>query len=79
MSKAWLTIKRLLFKSKKKTFDSKLHLTETIIEPIVLHACKIWGGCNKKSKIKVEQFHVSLCKQVLGVGKTTSNIKVLPN
>ena len=28
-------------------------------------------------KIKVEQFHVLLRKQVLGVRKTTSNIKVL--
>lgn len=31
----------------------------------------------KKSKIKVKQFHVSLCKQIIGVTKTTSNKNVL--
>ena len=31
----------------------------------------------KKSKIKLKQFHVSLCKQIIGVTKTTSNKNVL--
>ena len=31
----------------------------------------------KKSKIPVEQYHVSLCKQVLGIRKAASNIQVL--
>ena len=77
MSKAWFAIKSLLFKSKKKTLDTYLHLFETIIKIIALYVCESWGNCNRKSKIKVEQFHMTLCKQVLGVRKTTVNIKVL--
>ena len=67
VSKTWFPMQRLFFKSKKKTLDTYLHL----------YACESWGDCNKKNKIKVEQLHASLFKQVLGVRETTSNRKVL--
>ena len=76
-SKAWFAIPKLLFKSKKKTLDTYLHLIETIIKPIALYACESWDDYDKKGIVKIEQFHVSLCKQVLEVRKTTSNIQVL--
>ena len=69
-------MQRILFKLKKKTLDTYLHLIE-IIKPFALYSCESWGDCDKKSKITVDQFHVPLCKQVLGVRKTTSNTKVL--
>ena len=50
-----------------KQLLSQLHFTLVKAGAIVL----------KKSKIEVEQFHVSLYKQVLGVSETTSNTKVL--
>ena len=50
-----------------KQLLSQLHFTLVKAGAIVL----------KKSKIEVEQFHVSLYKQVLGVWETTSNTKVL--
>ena len=45
--------------------------------PLVFFSVSYLGFMDEKSKIKLEQFHVSLWKQVLGVRKTTSNIQVL--
>ena len=68
---------KIIIQIEKKTLDTHLHLIETIIKLIALYTCENWGDCDKKSKIKLEQFHVLLCKQVLGVRKRTCNIKVL--
>ena len=47
-------VQRLLFKSRKKTRDTYLHLIEPIIKPTALYACESWGDCDKKTKIEVE-------------------------
>ena len=76
-SKVWFAIQILLFESIKKTLDTYLHIFETIINPITLYNYESWGFCNKKSKSKVEQLHLALRKQVLGVRKATSNVQAL--
>ena len=50
-----------------KQLSSQLHFTFVKAEAIAI----------KKNKIELEQFHVSLCKQVSGVWETNSNITVL--
>ena len=71
MSNVWFAIQRSLFKS-KKLYTLHLHLIKKIIKPTVLDACESWGDSGKTSKIKVDHSHVSLCKQVSGIRKTTS-------
>ena len=51
-AKAWFPIQIVLSKSKKKTLDTLLHLTETIIKPIALYTCESWGDYDKKAKLK---------------------------
>ena len=69
----------MLNKSKEKTIDTYLKLIDSLVKPIILYACECWGDSLKKENFsnKIENFHLSMCKQVLGVCKFTSNIKVL--
>ena len=56
--------KSIIFKSKKKALDTYLHLTERLLSQLDLTLVKAGVIAIKKSKTKVEQFHLSLCKQV---------------
>ena len=49
------------------------------MKPAILHACECWGDSMKKEIFanKIEQFHMPMHKQILGVKKFTNNIKVL--
>ena len=77
--KAWFSIQKMLNKSKEKTIGTYLKLIDSLVKPIILYACESWGDSLKKGVFsnKIEQFHISMCKQVMGVCKFTSNIKVL--
>ena len=70
--KAQFAIQKLLFKSNKKTLDTYLHLVETLLSQLHFAFTKAGAIGIKKSKIKVEQFHL-LYNQVLGIIKTTRN------
>ena len=67
----------IIIQIEKKTLDIYLHLIETIIKPMTLYDWESCDDCDKKSRIKVQPFHVLPCKQVLRIRKTTGNMKVL--
>ena len=51
-SKVWLAIQRALFKSKKKTLDTYLHLTERLLSQLDLTLVKAGVIAIKKAKLK---------------------------
>ena len=63
----------LLYKSEGKTVNSYLNLIDTTIKTVVFYACKSYGDPKDQNSLrKIEKFHLSLCKQILGVKNNTS-------
>ena len=77
--KAWFSVQRYLQKSSEKTVKTYLTLIDSLIKPIMLYACEAWGDIKIKKIFdsKIEKFHLSMCKQILGVTKRANNIKTL--
>ena len=77
--KIWFSIQKMLHKSKEKTIDVYLKLIESLVKPIILCACESWGDSLKKECFtnKNEKFYVSIYKQLLGVKKNFSSMKIL--
>ena len=69
----------MLHKSKEKTVGTYLKLIDSLVKPIILYACECWGDSLKRDYFanKIEKFHVSMYKQILGVKQNVSNMKVL--
>ena len=69
----------MLHKSKEKTIDVYLKLIDSLVKPIILYACECWGDSLKKDCFanKIEKFYVSIYKQILGVKKNVSSMKIL--
>ena len=69
----------MLSKSKEKTIGTYLKLVDSLVKQAVLYACECWGDSMKMEIFanKIEQFHMSMCQQILVVKKFTNNIKVL--
>ena len=59
----------MLSKSKGKTIGTYLKLVDSLVKLVILYACECWGDSMKKEFFanKIEQFHMSMCKQILGV------------
>jgi hypothetical protein len=53
--------------------DVMLHLFESMIVPILLYSCEVWG--NEKSDI-LERLHLKLCKHILYLKQSTPNCMV---
>ena len=77
--KAWFFIQKTLSNSKEKTVQTYLKLFESLIKPILLYASESWGDIttSKLYENKLEKLHLSICKQILGVGKRATNVKCL--
>ena len=76
--KSWFILQLILCKSEGKTVNTNLKLIDTTIKPAVLYGCKSWGDPKDQNNLsKIEKFHLSLCKQILGVKYSTSSSKVL--
>ena len=77
--KAWFAILKNLQKSKNKSTSTYLKLIDSLIKPIILYACECWGGDESKDllKTKIEKFHLSMCKQILGINKSSNNVNCL--
>ena len=68
-----------------KNFQTYIHLFDTQVKPILLYACEAWADSIKHDekityilqKNKLETFHLSVLKRLLGVHKRTPNIAVL--
>ena len=68
----------LLSKSLKLNLptDITCDLFDSLVTPILLYGCEIWGFDNANTKI-IETFHYKFCKQILKVQKRTANCMVL--
>ena len=56
---------------------STLTLIDSLIKPILLYASDFWGCLKLPKNNPIENLHMMMCKQVLGVQKQTTNIGVL--
>ena len=63
--------KKMLHKSKEKIIAVYLKLIDYLVRPTILYACECWGDSLKKDFLanKIEKFHVSIYRQILGVKK----------
>ena len=57
--------------TKEKTIGTYLKPVDSLMKPVILYACECWGDSMKEEifAYKIEQFHMSTCKQILGVTK----------
>ena len=54
-----------------------LLLIESLIKPILLYASDFWGCLKLPKNNPIENLHMMMCKQLLGVQRQTTNIGVL--
>ena len=68
----------MLHKSKQKTIDVCLRLTDSLVKPVILYAFDCWGDSLKKDCFgnEIEKFYVSIYKKLLGVKKNVSSMKI---
>ena len=66
--KSWFILQRFLYRSEGKTVNTYLNLIDTTIKSVVLYASESWGDPKDQNNLsKIEKFHLSFCKQILGV------------
>ena len=75
--KAYMKVKQDLGNSFNQEISIILSLIDTLIKPILLYASDFWGCLNLPSTNPIENLHMMMCKQILGVQKQTTNIGVL--
>ena len=54
-----------------------LFLVDTLIKPIMLYVSDFWGCLKLPKSNPIENLHMMICKQILGVQKQTTNVGVL--
>lgn len=52
-------------------------LVDAMIKPILLYNSDFWGYMKLPKHNPIENLHMMICKQLLGVHKNTTNIGVL--
>ena len=52
-------------------------LIDTLVKPIMIYASDFWGCLKMPNPNPIENLHMLMCKQILGVQKQTTNIGVL--
>ena len=75
--KAYMKVKQDLGHSFNQEISIILSLIDTLIKPILLYASDFWGCLKLPSNNPVENLHMMMCKQILGVQKQTTNAGVL--
>ena len=77
--KAWFGIQKNLVRSKEKTISTYTKMIDSLIKPILLYSCEVWGDILSKKLFenKIEKFHLSMCKQILGIHKRANNVATL--
>ena len=75
--KAFMKLKRLMGLSFNRNVQTTLYLFDSIIKPILLYASDFWGCLKLPNVNPIDILHHTVCKQVLGVQKQTTNIGVL--
>ena len=52
-------------------------LLDTMIKPILLYNSDFWGAMKLPKNNPITNLHMMICKQLLGVHRTTTNVGVL--
>ena len=75
--KAFMMLKQDLGTAFNQDVLTTLSLVDALIKPILLYVSDFWG-CMKLSKCNpIGNLHIMMCKQILGVQKQTTTIRVL--
>ena len=61
----------------RHNISNTIHLYTYIVRPILLYCCDFWGCIKQPKNNPIVTFHLSFCKQLLGVRRQTSNHAVL--
>ena len=75
--KGFMKMKNNLGPSFNQDILSSLSLIDSLIKPILLYASDFWGCLKLPNNNPIENLHMMMCKQILGVQKQTTNIGVL--
>ena len=75
--KAFMKLKNDLGVSFNQDIKTTLSLVDTLIKPILLYASDFWGCLRLPKSNPIENLHMMICKQLLGVQKQTTNAGVL--
>ena len=75
--KAFMAIKSNLGVDFNKDVKTALSLVDAMVKPILLYLGDFWGCTNLPKSNPIENLHMMMCKQILGVQKQTTNIGVL--
>ena len=57
--------------------STTLHLSDTLIKPILLYNSDYWGCLKLPKNNPIENLHMRFCKEILGVQRQTTNVGVL--
>ena len=75
--KAYMKIKNDLGTSFNQDIPTTISLIDALVKPILLYASDFWGCLRAPNPNPIENMHMMMCKQILGVQKQTTNIGVL--
>ena len=75
--KAFMKVKNDLGLSFNQDIPIILHLIDSLVKPILLYASDFWGCLKLPKNNPIENLHMMMCKQILGVQKQTTNLGVL--
>ena len=75
--KAFMKLKNTLGDAFNKNVLTTLELYDALIKPILLFSSDFWGCMKLPKSNPIENLHMMMCKQLLGVQKQTTNIGVL--
>jgi hypothetical protein len=75
--KAFMMLKQDLGTAFNQDVLTTLSLVDALIKPILLYVSDFWGCMKPPKSNPIENLHMMMCKQILGVQKQTTNIGVL--
>ena len=75
--KAFMKIRNDLGPSFNQDISIILDLVDSLVKPILLYASDFWGCLKLPKNNPIENMHMTMCKQILGVQKQTTNCGVL--
>ena len=74
--KAFMKLKMKLGPRFRKFPQITIKLFNTLVKPILLYASDFWGILKMPKNTPLDTLFLGFCKQLLGVGKTTTNVGV---
>ena len=75
--KAFMKLRKNLGTSFNQNILTTLTLIDAMIKPILLYNSDFWGCMKLPKNNPIENLHIMICKQILGVHRSTTNIGIL--